>query len=118
MEDDEVMDASSAPAVIKQLDDIMRERKIESRLMLVMAKSYLMMQNRPAAKICIRECLVGNPYSSDALQTAVNSKLLSSCEIKKLLSSKSKKTTGAKVMNLLYELRCSKVSLSVDLEKK
>ncbi|KAI6226429.1 hypothetical protein M3Y99_01292700 [Aphelenchoides fujianensis] len=91
-----------------QLDAIMREKKIESRLMLVMAKSYLMIQNRPAAKTCIRECLAGNPHSSEALQTAIDSKLLNDRELKKLLSQKTKKTAGAKIMNLLFELRCSK----------
>lgn len=109
-------DANGVPSVsdsYAQLDTIMKERKIESRLMLVMAKSYLMMQNRPAAKSCIKECLIGNPYSSEALQTAIDAKLLNDRDIKKLLASKTKKTTGSKVMNLLCELRCSKVSIAV-----
>lgn len=99
----------STSEITNQLDTIMKERKIESRLMLVMAKSYLMMQNRPAAKACIKECLIGNPYSSEALQTAIDSKLLNDRDIKKLLATKGKKTTGSKIMNLLCELRCSKV---------
>ncbi|KAI6205184.1 hypothetical protein M3Y94_00763900 [Aphelenchoides besseyi] len=93
---------------MEQLDEMMNERKLESRLMLIMAKSFLMIQNRPAAKKCIRDCLVGNPHSSEAFQTAIDAKLLSDREIKKLLSPKTKKSTGEKVMNLLYELRCSK----------
>lgn len=92
-----------------QLNNMMKERKIESRLMLILTKSYLMMQNRTAAKICIRECLTGNPYSSEALQTAIDAKLLNDRDIKKLLSPKAKKTTGSKIMTLLCELRCSKV---------
>jgi len=73
-----------------------------------------MMQNRPAAKTCIKECLIGNPYSSEALQTAIDSKLLNDRDIKKLLASKTKKSTGSKVMNLLCELRCSKNEPSDD----
>lgn len=110
MEGDSMNDTHGTSDANSQLDAMMKKRKIESRLMLVMAKSYLMMQNRPSAKTCIKECLAGNPYSSEALQIAIDSKLLNDRDIKKLLASKTKKTTGAKVMNLLCELRCSKVT--------
>ncbi|KAI6191912.1 hypothetical protein M3Y97_00279100 [Aphelenchoides bicaudatus] len=111
---DDPMEGNSATEVSanldtnEQLDAMMKSRKIESRLMLVMAKSYLMVQNRTSAKACIKECLTGNPYSSEALQTAIDAKLLNDRDIKKLLATKTKKTSGTKVMNLLCELRCSK----------
>ncbi|CAD5228911.1 unnamed protein product [Bursaphelenchus okinawaensis] len=102
---------STTAPYFQQLDEMAKERKIESRLMLVLSKAYLAMNNRPAAKNCIKESLQRNPNSSDALQTAIDFKLLSDKELKKLIASihhKGKKSTGGKVMSLIYELRCSK----------
>jgi hypothetical protein len=52
MDSEDIPGTPATAEANNQLDVMMKERKIESRLMLVMAKSYLMMQNRPAAKSC------------------------------------------------------------------
>ena len=69
----------------EDLDRFVEEKKFESRLLLILAKTYLLVQNRPAAEGCLRNCIVRNPYSKEAVQLALNSKLLSSDQIRILL---------------------------------
>lgn len=67
------------------LDNFVEEKKFESRLLLILAKTYLLVQNRPAAEGCLRNCIIRNPYSKEAVQLALSSKLLSPEQIRLLL---------------------------------
>uniref|UniRef100_A0A914CKR6 Uncharacterized protein n=1 Tax=Acrobeloides nanus TaxID=290746 RepID=A0A914CKR6_9BILA len=76
-----VLEASEEEA----LDNFVEEKKFESRLLLILAKTYLLVQNRPAAEGCLRNCIIRNPYSKEAVQLALSSKLLSPEQIRLLL---------------------------------
>ncbi|KAL3121954.1 hypothetical protein niasHT_001953 [Heterodera trifolii] len=47
-------DAVREPGIRQQLDTLLREKKYESRMLLLLAKTYLMVQNRPAAAGCLK----------------------------------------------------------------
>jgi hypothetical protein len=47
-------DAVREPTIKAKLDEFVRERKYEARLLFLLSKTYLMVQNRPAAAGCLR----------------------------------------------------------------
>ncbi|KAL3080271.1 hypothetical protein niasHS_012376 [Heterodera schachtii] len=47
-------DAVREPGIRQQLDTLLRENKYESRMLLLLAKTYLMVQDRPAAAGCLK----------------------------------------------------------------
>jgi hypothetical protein len=46
------------PLIKAKLDELVKSRKYEARLLFLLAKTYLMVQNRPAAAGCLRYLLV------------------------------------------------------------
>lgn len=91
--------------ICKNLDAIVIKRKYESRLLFVLAKTYLMVQNRPAATGCIRHCLNANIFSSEAIYLALDSRLLSISEIQTIIApAATTNSSGYKVLKLILDI--------------
>lgn len=97
----------------KSLDVIVAQRKYESRLLFVLAKTYLMVQNRPAATGCVRHCLQANFFSSEAIYLALDSRLLNINEIQSIIApAAATNPSGYNVLKLIidiYNLNVSKL---------
>lgn len=95
-------------SVQRALARIATERKYESRLLFLLAKTYLMVQNRPAAAGCLRNCLRRNVYSSEALQLAIDSRLLKLEEVYKIVDETSPSiatnTSAIRILKSLLEI--------------
>lgn len=100
------------PSDKEALDSLVEKKKFESRLLLILAKTYLLVQNRPAAEGCLKNCIIRNPYSKEALQLALNAKLLTPEQISLLLRQSSDPEEGTlKVMQLFLDYHNLQVGL-------
>ncbi|KAI1725039.1 tetratricopeptide repeat domain-containing protein [Ditylenchus destructor] len=90
---------------LKMLDNMVTERKYESRLLFLLAKTYLMVQNRPAAAGCLKHCLSANPFSSEAVHLALDCRLLKPAEIQNHLASvESSNKSGSQIIRHLLAI--------------
>lgn len=93
------------PRIRRVLDDMVVERNYESRLLFILSKTYLMVQNRPAAAGCLKHCLTINPFSSEAVYLSLESRLLSVSEMQKIISSNaSKNQSGYEVIRHILDI--------------
>uniref|UniRef100_A0A914LW52 Cell division cycle protein 16 n=1 Tax=Meloidogyne incognita TaxID=6306 RepID=A0A914LW52_MELIC len=99
-------DISRNPEICAKLDDLVKTHKYDARLLFLLAKTYLMVQNRPAASSCLRHCLLANPYCSEALHLAIDSRLLKACELQEIVGSSSAavNSSGSKIICHLLEI--------------
>uniref|UniRef100_A0A914IBQ8 Uncharacterized protein n=1 Tax=Globodera rostochiensis TaxID=31243 RepID=A0A914IBQ8_GLORO len=103
-------DAVKEPKIRQRLDAFVREKKYEGRLLLLLAKTYLMVQNRPAASGCLKHCLAANPFCSEAIHLAVDSRLISARELRAIIGCQynqqktGQNSSGARVIAHLLEI--------------
>lgn len=91
--------------VQRVLDELLVQRKYEARFMIVLANTYIMVQNRMAAASCLKNCLFMNPYSSEALYMALNSRLMTPDQLKEIIvSTESTNKSGTQIMKSLLEI--------------
>lgn len=91
--------------VQQNLDKLLVQKKYEARLMIVLAKTYIMVQNRMAATNCLKNCLLLNPYSSEAFHIALSSRLMTPDELKEIFSlTDSTNKSGTQIMKSLLQI--------------
>ena len=74
---------------LEDLNKMLAEEYHESRLLLLLAQTYLRLQNRSAASACVQKSIEMNPLSCEAVNFALKSHLMSVRSIKTCLEESS-----------------------------
>ena len=74
---------------LENLNQMLTEEYHESRLLLLLAQTYLRLQNRSAASSCVQKSIEMNPLSCEAVNFALKSHLMSVKSIKACLEESS-----------------------------
>lgn len=87
-----------------KLDNMLLEQQLESRLLYLLADTYLALQNRTAASACIQFSIKMNPLSSEAVMFALKSHLLPVKSIRETLVGAKIKPDEKPLIDVIYLL--------------